>query len=93
MPNLDLKPLRTVLLSILAAAAWVSVSVARDAPVRPPTPQELFVRVNRSVIVNLGYVERIERDPDSHLVFVLQDGRRFNVGRTFHAQVAQLLRL
>jgi two-component system LytT family response regulator len=54
---------------------------------------ELFVRVNRSVIVNLSYVERIERDVDSHLVFVMRDGRRFNVGRTFHAQVAQLLRL
>jgi two-component system LytT family response regulator len=54
---------------------------------------ELFVRVNRSAIVNLSHVERIERDGDSHLVFVMRDGRRFNVGRTFHAQVAQLLRL
>ena len=55
---------------------------------------EVFVRVNRSVIVNLKYVDRIERDADSHLVFVMRgSGRRFNVGRTFHAQVTQLLKV
>src|SRR5690349_12132167 len=42
MPKLDLRPLRTLLLSLLAAAAWVSASVARDVPARPPTPSELF---------------------------------------------------
>jgi two-component system LytT family response regulator len=55
---------------------------------------EVFVRINRSVIVNLQTVERIERDADSHLVFIMKDGgRRFNVGRAFHAQVVQVLRL
>ena len=55
---------------------------------------ETFVRVNRSVIVNLTHVERIERDADSHLVFVMRDsGRTFNVGRTFHADIAQRLKL
>lgn len=54
---------------------------------------EVFVRVNRSTIVNLTCVDRIERNADSHLVFVMRDGRRFNVGRTFHAQVTQSLRL
>jgi two-component system, LytTR family, response regulator len=55
---------------------------------------EVFVRINRSVIVNLTCVDRIERDADSHLVFVMRDnGRRFNVGRAFHGQVVQVLRL
>jgi two-component system LytT family response regulator len=55
---------------------------------------EIFVRVNRSAIVNLKYVDRIERDGDSHLVFVMREtGQRFNVGRTFHAQVTQLLKV
>jgi two-component system LytT family response regulator len=55
---------------------------------------EVFVRINRSVIVNLGHVDRIERDVDSHLVFVMRDGARsFSVGRTFHAHIAQRLKL
>jgi DNA-binding LytR/AlgR family response regulator len=55
---------------------------------------QAFVRINRSVIVNLAYVDRIERDADSHLVFAMRDsGRRFNVGRTFHAHVSQLLKM
>jgi two-component system LytT family response regulator len=55
---------------------------------------ESFVRVNRSVIVNLAFVDRIERDADSHLVFVMRESaRRFNVGRAFHPHVAQLLKL
>jgi two-component system, LytTR family, response regulator len=55
---------------------------------------ESFVRVNRSVVVNLASVERIERDTDSHLVFVMRDGeRRFNVGRAYHARVVESLRI
>jgi two-component system, LytTR family, response regulator len=54
---------------------------------------EMFLRVNRSVIVNLNQVDRIERDADSHLVFVMRDGgRSFNVGRTFHPHVVQRLK-
>ena len=53
-----------------------------------------FVRVNRSVIVNLNHVDRIERDSDSHLVFVMRgEGRTFNVGRTFHSHIVQRLKL
>jgi two-component system, LytTR family, response regulator len=54
---------------------------------------EVFLRINRSVIVNLSQVDRISRDADSHLVFVMRDGRSFNVGRTFHPDIAQRLRL
>jgi two-component system, LytTR family, response regulator len=54
---------------------------------------ERFLRINRSIVVNLGHVERIERDIDSHLVFVMRDGSRFNVGRAFHPQVAKALGL
>jgi DNA-binding LytR/AlgR family response regulator len=53
-----------------------------------------FLRISRSAIVNMANVERIERDADRHFVFVLRHGgRRFKVGRTFHAQVAQMVRM
>jgi two-component system LytT family response regulator len=55
---------------------------------------DTFVRLNRSVIVNLAHVQQIERDADSHLVFVMREGGcRFNVGRSYHSQVAKLLKL
>lgn len=55
---------------------------------------DVFVRVNRSVIVNLDHVDHIERDADSHLVFVMRGGgRSFNVGRTFHPHISQRLKL
>lgn len=52
-----------------------------------------FVRVNRFAILNLGFVDRIERDPDSHWLFVMRDARRFSVGRAFAAEVQRTLRL
>ena len=41
---------------------------------------EQFVRVSRFAILNLSFVERIERDADSHLVFVMRDGRSIRRG-------------
>jgi two-component system, LytTR family, response regulator len=52
-----------------------------------------FLRVNRFVIVNLAHVDRIERDVDSHLVFVMKDARRFAVGRAFAGDVQRVMRL
>jgi DNA-binding LytR/AlgR family response regulator len=54
---------------------------------------EQFVRVSRFAILNLSFVERIERDDDSHLVFVLRDERRFAVGRAYAADVQRALRM
>jgi two-component system, LytTR family, response regulator len=55
---------------------------------------DMFVRINRSVVVNMAFVERIERDPHSHFIFVMREsGRRLNVGRTFHSRIARLLKL
>jgi len=54
---------------------------------------EQFVRVSRFAILNLGFVERIVRDVDSHLVFVLRDGRSFAVGRAYAADVHRTLRM
>jgi two-component system LytT family response regulator len=49
-----------------------------------------FVRINRSVIANLAYVSRIERNEDARLVFTIaQVGRSLRVGRSFHARVLQ----
>jgi two-component system, LytTR family, response regulator len=55
---------------------------------------EQFLRVSRSAVVNLDYVARIERSLDRHLVFVMSEGeRQLPVGRTFHADVVQRMRL
>jgi two-component system LytT family response regulator len=54
---------------------------------------DMFVRINRSVVVNMAFVERIERDAHSHFIFVMREsGRRLNVGRTFHSRIARLLK-
>jgi len=56
-------------------------------------PQQ-FVRVNRFAILNLAFVDRIERDAHSHLVFVMRDdGRRFSVGRAYAPDVQRVLGL
>jgi two-component system LytT family response regulator len=53
-----------------------------------------FVRINRSVIANIAYVSRIERDQDARYVFRMSEiGRTFRVGRSFHARVVQRMRL
>jgi two-component system LytT family response regulator len=52
-----------------------------------------FVRVSRFAILNLAYVDRIERDADSHLVFVMRDARSFGVGRAYAADVQRALRM
>jgi two-component system, LytTR family, response regulator len=55
---------------------------------------EAFVRINRSVVVNMAFVEHIERDAHSHFIFVMREGgRTFNVGRTFHSRIARLLKV
>ena len=55
---------------------------------------DVFVRINRSVVVNMAFVEHIERDAHSHFIFVMREGgRTFNVGRTFHSRIARLLKL
>jgi len=55
---------------------------------------DMFARISRSAVVNLTHVDRIERDADSHLLFVMRDsGRRLNVGRTFHPHIVQRLKL
>ena len=47
-----------------------------------------FVRVSRFAILNLAFADRIERDADSHLVFIMRDdARTFSVGRAYAADV------
>ena len=55
---------------------------------------DAFVRINRSVVVNLAFVSKIARDQHSHLVVsIARPERTFNVGRAFHAAVARRLKL
>lgn len=51
-----------------------------------------FLRVNRSTVINTAFVERIEREADAALLFVLADGRRVRVGRSYHRTIADLIR-
>lgn len=52
-----------------------------------------FLRINRSAIVNLAHVERIERDAEGRLVFLLRGvGRGLRVGRSYHARVLERMK-
>jgi two-component system LytT family response regulator len=52
-----------------------------------------FVQISRSAIVNMAFVQKVERDDDVGYCFVMRgDGARLPVGRTFRSRVAALLR-
>ncbi|HEU4531073.1 MAG TPA: LytTR family DNA-binding domain-containing protein [Steroidobacteraceae bacterium] len=51
-----------------------------------------FLRISRSVIVNLAHVMSIERDSDSAFSFVLNTHGRVSVGRTYRTRVAEFVR-
>jgi two-component system, LytTR family, response regulator len=55
-------------------------------------PPRLFLRLNRSIMVNVKYVVRIERDADGAYAFVLQCGRNIKVGRSYRQPIAALIR-
>ena len=45
-------------------------------------PQELFTRVHRSSIINLDYIEKIERYGKESYLVILKDGSRVNVSKS-----------
>ena len=51
-----------------------------------------FLRINRSYIVNLRHVLRIERNDYGAFFFVVESQRRLPVGRSYRAKVAQFVR-
>ena len=51
-----------------------------------------FLRISRSIIVNLGHVAAIERDADSAFCFVLGTHGRLAVGRTYRTKIAEFVR-
>jgi two-component system, LytTR family, response regulator len=55
-------------------------------------PPRLFLRLNRSVMVNVKFIVRIERDADGVYAFVLQCGRTIKVGRSYRQPIAALIR-
>jgi len=55
-------------------------------------PAKQFLRLNRSVIINVTFIERIDRDADGAHEFVLRAGRRVRVGRSYRNTIAELIR-
>ncbi len=55
-------------------------------------PRRLFLRLSRSVIVNLRRVERIDRDDNGVHEFVMANGRRIKVGRSYRQGIAEIIR-
>lgn len=55
-------------------------------------PERLFLRLSRSVMVNTTHVARIDRDTYGVHEFVMSNGRRIKVGRTYRQGIAELIR-
>lgn len=52
-----------------------------------------FLRINRSTIVHLGYVDAIERDDQGRLAFRMNGiGQAMRVGRSYHARVVDRMK-
>jgi len=55
-------------------------------------PEKGFVRVHRSIIVNLARLREVQSIPKGDYLLVLDDGTRLRSGRTYRAVVQALLR-
>lgn len=55
-------------------------------------PPQVFVRLSRSVIVNVAFVMRIERVAESDYAFVMKSGRCIRVGRSYRPVVSEMIR-
>jgi DNA-binding LytR/AlgR family response regulator len=55
-------------------------------------PSPLFVRLSRSVIVNVAFVARIERVAESDYAFAMKSGRCIRVGRSYRPVVSEMIR-
>ena len=52
---------------------------------------ESFLRIHRSYIVNVSFIDRIIRDFSSNLLVLLQDGTELPVSQTYTADVRSAL--
>lgn len=55
-------------------------------------PPQVFVRLSRSVIVNLSFVKRIERIGEGDYVFATKSGHSVKVGRSYRPFVSEMIR-
>jgi two-component system LytT family response regulator len=55
-------------------------------------PPQLFVRLSRSVIVNMSFVKKIERIGDSDYAFSTKNGHSVKVGRSYRPFVSEMIR-
>jgi two-component system, LytTR family, response regulator len=55
-------------------------------------PPDKFVRVHRSLIVNLEFVKRLEPSEHGEYVITMQDGARIRSSRTYNAQLRSVFR-
>ena len=52
---------------------------------------ESFLRIHRSYIVNISFIDRIIRDFSSNLLVLLQDGTELPVSQSYNAEVRNVL--
>lgn len=55
-------------------------------------PDQLFVRLSRSVIVNMAFVRKIERVGDSDYAFATKSGHSVKVGRSYRPFISEMIR-
>lgn len=86
--KIDVVPVSDII-RIVAEDDYVEIFTAQSKYLKKETmnyleeklPADVFIRVHRSYIINLNYIEKIERyGKESHLV-ILQDGSKVNVSK------------
>jgi two-component system LytT family response regulator len=54
-------------------------------------PPKRFLRIHRSVLINLGQVQAMGKSPDGEYVVTLKSGRSFTSGRAYRARIQGML--
>ena len=54
-------------------------------------PEETFVRVHRSSIINVNYMKKMERYGKESYIVILKDGSKVNVSKSRTKELKQLL--
>lgn len=54
-------------------------------------PADVFLRIHRSILVNVNYVDRLRYDGNNQYVFTLKNGKRLSTGRSYRETIEQYL--
>jgi two-component system LytT family response regulator len=76
----------------ISAGGRTHLKNGRMAELEQGLDPQLFVRVHRSYIVNVGAIERIEAPTKDSWCAVLRDGKRIPVSRSGYARIRDIMR-